>query len=50
MSADGTVAVRGRVIAALLTGARGEPTPWPEGYRHLLLTAGPQPPELLTQG
>ena len=50
MSAQGTVAVRGRVVAALLTEASGQPTPWPEGYRRLLLTAGPQPPEMLTEG
>jgi 2-aminobenzoate-CoA ligase len=50
MSAGGNVAVRGRVVAALLTESRGRPTSWPEAYRRLLLTAGPQPPELLTQG
>jgi len=50
MSTDRSVAVRGRVVAALLAEARGQPTPWPEEYRRLLLTAGMQPPELLTQG
>jgi YbgC/YbaW family acyl-CoA thioester hydrolase len=50
MSSDGEVAVRGRAVAVLLTTAEGKPTKWPDPYRELLLTAGPQPPELLTKG
>jgi acyl-CoA thioesterase FadM len=50
MRARGEVAVRGRVVAVLLSRPRGTPVPWPEEYRRLLLTAGPQPPELLVVG
>ena len=48
MRADGEVAVDGRVVTVLLSGPRGEPLPWPEEYRRLLLTAGEQAPERLT--
>src|SRR5438093_12474205 len=44
------VAVRGRAVAALLTTAGGRPVAWPEGYRKLLLEAGPQAPERLIIG
>lgn len=50
MSSGGRVAVRGRAVAVLLTNPGGRPTAWPESYRELLLTAGPQAPELLTRG
>lgn len=41
--------VTARIVCSLLT-RDGKPTSWPESYRELLLTAGPQPPELLTLG
>ena len=47
MSRSGEVAVTGRAVAVLLSEARGRPVPWPDGYRRVLLTAGPQTPELL---
>jgi acyl-CoA thioester hydrolase len=47
MTAGGEVAVDGRVVTVLLSEARGEPVAWPEDYRQLMLTAGPQPPERL---
>ncbi len=50
MTHDGEVAVEGKALAVLLSEARGEPIPWPEEYRRLLLTSGPQPPETLTVG
>ena len=43
-------AVRGTAVAALLTSAGGTPAPWPDEYRRLLLSAGPQPPERLAIG
>ena len=39
--------VRTRLVAVLLNRARGTPVAWPEGYRSMLLTAGPQAPETL---
>ena len=50
MTQDGEVAVEGKALAVLLSEPRGEPIPWPEDYRRLLLTSGPQPPETLTVG
>lgn len=50
MRTRGELAVKGRVVAVLLSEPRGRPVPWPEEYRRLLLTAGPQPPELLVVG
>ena len=50
MRAGGEVAVRGRVVAVLMTGMGGDPAPWPDEYRHRLLTAGPQAPERLEGG
>jgi acyl-CoA thioesterase FadM len=44
------LAVRGRAVAALLSAAGERPVPWPEDYRKLLLTSGPQPPERLVVG
>jgi len=44
------VAVRGRAVTVLLDGPDGRTVPWPETYRRLLLTAGPQAPERLTVG
>jgi 2-aminobenzoate-CoA ligase len=44
------VAVQARVVAVLLDGATREPEAWPERARELLLTAGPQRPELLVDG
>lgn len=48
MSCRGEVAVRGVAVAVLLSKAGGRPVGWPARYRSLLLTAGPQAPELLT--
>lgn len=39
--------VEARVVVALC-GAGGEPTAWPEEWRLLLTSAGPQAPELLS--
>lgn len=50
MRTRGELAVKGKVVAVLLTEPGGTPVPWPEEYRRLLLTAGPQPPELLVVG
>jgi YbgC/YbaW family acyl-CoA thioester hydrolase len=50
MRCGAEVAVRARAVAALLSTAGGRPVAWPEGYRELLLTAGPQPPERLVVG
>jgi YbgC/YbaW family acyl-CoA thioester hydrolase len=50
MSCDGETAVRGRAVAVLLTTAEGKPTNWSDAHRELLLSAGPQAPELLTRG
>jgi acyl-CoA thioesterase FadM len=50
MRSGGEVAVRGKAVAALLSGAGGRPVPWPDEHRKLLLSAGPQPPERLTIG
>ena len=50
MRSGNAVAVRGRAVAVLLSRAGGEPVPWPEEYRHRLLTGGPQPGERLTEG
>ena len=47
MRARGAAAVRGRVVAVLLTRPGGTPDPWPEEFRQLLLTAGPQAAERL---
>jgi YbgC/YbaW family acyl-CoA thioester hydrolase len=38
----GEVCVRGRMVAVLLSSPEGRPTRWPDEYRRLLLTAGPQ--------
>jgi YbgC/YbaW family acyl-CoA thioester hydrolase len=50
MRSGDQVAVTGRTVVVLLDGAGGRPTGWPEEYRRLLLTAGPQAPELLVRG
>jgi YbgC/YbaW family acyl-CoA thioester hydrolase len=44
---DGETCARGRSVAVLLDRAGGTPVPWPEPYRRLLETAGPQQPERL---
>ena len=44
------VCVRGRLVAVLLDHIGGTPQPWPDDYRHLLETAGPQPGERLVAG
>jgi 2-aminobenzoate-CoA ligase len=48
-SREATVA-RASVVAVLLDGEGWTPTPWPESHRRLLMTAGPQRPELLVEG
>jgi acyl-CoA thioesterase FadM len=50
MEHRGDVAVEGHVVAVRLDAATREPEPWPEHTRRLLLTAGPQRPELLVDG
>jgi acyl-CoA thioesterase FadM len=50
MRRGGEVAVRGKAVAALLSETGGHPVRWPEAYRALLLSAGPQPPERLVVG
>ena len=47
---DGDVCVRGRMVAVLLDRIGGTGQPWPDEWRRLLETAGPQPPERLVQG
>jgi acyl-CoA thioesterase FadM len=47
MGKDGEVAVTGRATTVLLDAPRGMPVEWPEAYRTLLETAGPQPSERL---
>ena len=47
MRKDGELCVTAKVVASL-TDKDGNPSEWPEAYRDLLLSAGPQPPELLT--
>jgi YbgC/YbaW family acyl-CoA thioester hydrolase len=46
---EGKVCVEGTAIAALVDGADGRPSPWPDGYRRLLLGAGPQATERLAR-
>ncbi|MGH2699273.1 MAG: acyl-CoA thioesterase [Actinomycetota bacterium] len=43
----GRECVRAKIVTALRT-PEGETRYWPESYRRLLVTAGPQAPELLT--
>lgn len=50
MSCQGDVAVRGKAVAVLLAEAGGRPVRWPDELRELLLSGGPQAPELLTTG
>jgi acyl-CoA thioesterase FadM len=46
-----TTCARGRIVAVLLDRIGGTPQPWPDEYRRLLETAGPQPGErLVTDG
>jgi acyl-CoA thioesterase FadM len=47
MRKNGELCVTAKVVASL-TDKDGTPSEWPSEYRDLLLTAGPQPPELLT--
>lgn len=49
MSRAGERCVSGSATAVLL-GADRKPEPWPDDYRRLLLTSGPQAPELLVEG
>ena len=50
MRSGGRVSARGKVVAVLLDRAGGKPVPWSDEHRRVLETAGPQAPELLTQG
>jgi acyl-CoA thioesterase FadM len=46
-----TTCARGRIVAVLLDRIGGTAQPWPDEYRRLLETAGPQPGErLVTDG
>ena len=47
---DGEPCVRGRLVAVLLDRIGGTPQPWPEEYRRLFETGGPQAPERLVTG
>lgn len=47
MRKGGELCVTAKVVASL-TDDEGRPAAWPDTYRDLLLSAGPQPPELLT--
>jgi YbgC/YbaW family acyl-CoA thioester hydrolase len=49
ISSNDGVSMRAEVVVTL-TDEAGRPTEWPERYRALLLTAGPQPPETLSVG
>ncbi|HEY7876530.1 MAG TPA: thioesterase family protein [Actinomycetota bacterium] len=49
MRRQGELAMTAEVVVALLDES-WRPVPWPDAYRTLLLTAGPQPPEKLTVG
>jgi 2-aminobenzoate-CoA ligase len=40
---DDEVCARGRMVAVLLDRPGGDPVPWPDPYRRLLLEGGPQP-------
>jgi len=44
------VCVRGRLVAVLVDRIGGAPQPWPEAYRRLFETGGPQPAERLVTG
>ena len=44
------VCARGKLVAVLLDRIGGTPQPWPDEYRRLLETAGPQPGERLVEG
>ncbi|HEX8099831.1 MAG TPA: thioesterase family protein [Actinomycetota bacterium] len=50
MQSGGETAVEGTAVAVLLDRAGGQPVPWPDGYRKLLLESGAQPGEFLTTG
>jgi YbgC/YbaW family acyl-CoA thioester hydrolase len=50
MRCRGEPAVRGKIVAVLMTAIDGKPQPWPDDMRQRLLTAGPQAPERLTAG
>jgi YbgC/YbaW family acyl-CoA thioester hydrolase len=43
------VCVRGRMVAVLLDRPGGEPVPWPDPYRRLLLEGGSQPGDDLAE-
>jgi len=45
-----TVTARGKLVAVLLDRIGGTAQPWPDEYRRLLETAGPQPGERLVEG
>lgn len=48
ISRDGEACVRGRIVAVLVGEAGGEKASWSDEHRDVLLTSGPQRPELLT--
>jgi 2-aminobenzoate-CoA ligase len=50
MEHRGDVAVEGTVVAALIDAQTRRPVPWPPEIRARLLSAGPQPSELLVSG
>jgi len=50
ISHDGEPCARARSVAVLLDRARGRPAGWPDEYRRVLQTAGPQLGERLLDG
>jgi acyl-CoA thioester hydrolase len=50
MRSNGRTAVRGKMVAVLMDGPGGRPAEWPDVHRRLFETAGPQAPEILTEG
>ena len=49
ISKSSEVCAKAKVVAVLLD-EQGHAAPWPDEYRELLLSAGPQAPELLQRG
>ena len=46
----GQLCARGRMVAVLLDAIGGTPQPWSDEHRRLLMSSGPQEPELLVIG
>jgi acyl-CoA thioester hydrolase len=50
LASKGEAVARATVVAVLLGRDEWKPTTWPEKHRRLLMTSGPQRPELLVDG